>query len=607
VTYDGTFLAFSTCVEVTGGTSMVLDIPGSGAGDGGYTGSLYTMAICVNNRNTVFSAPPGWTLKGTARGASHTAVGIYERTSTSTEGTYTFSWDISGDAMGMCALQYYSGAKGYRLVESDPVFATASVTAATSIDFPDVDPSFYSPSQDVGYLYFLCCGTQSITNGTMPTSVFGACEHSNLSSPGIKGLSNGADAPTGTDHQNLGSATSLFSGDWVVVGMAATVDNCPAGADVFPGNNIACGATSLFNNRGATAETGEPTDLNGDPANGIWFTFTPPTTATYTISTQDSSFDTILSVYTGSAVNSLTFVADDDDSGGSATSLITMSLTGGTPYRIRVSGYGGVGGGEEGCARIWVAGHEATAVTVIASHADTDETETTGSHTFDLVPGITAGEILVLFWTGSGWSPTGSGYAPTVPTGYTTLGGAAGGGPLGSGINCGGRVWAKVATGSEGSTITIARTGSQASIEALVSVRVQPPHEYNGFAQNDTIDPPAPRVNGGTGDTKFHEALVLVCAHTNDAAPDTTLTAPSGYTMLEQIRTTARSTGTATKAAIAVAYADSGLFAGTLQFNPPPFTSGDPTHDGQVSGTYLFANDALCPGGATLSGNGFWS
>jgi hypothetical protein len=64
-----------------------------------------------------------------------------------------------------------------------------------------------------------------------------------------------------------------------------------------------------------------------------------------TISTAGSSFDTVLGLYTGSSVSSLTEVASNDDaSGNTSTSLIVTSVVGGTAYAIAVDGYGGAFG-----------------------------------------------------------------------------------------------------------------------------------------------------------------------------------------------------------------------------------------------------------------------
>ena len=63
-----------------------------------------------------------------------------------------------------------------------------------------------------------------------------------------------------------------------------------------------------------------------------------------TIDTATSTFDTLLGIYTGSAVGSLTDVASNDDDGGELTSRVTFPVTASTVYKIRVDGFLGDAG-----------------------------------------------------------------------------------------------------------------------------------------------------------------------------------------------------------------------------------------------------------------------
>ncbi|HLO48744.1 MAG TPA: Ig-like domain-containing protein, partial [Kamptonema sp.] len=92
-------------------------------------------------------------------------------------------------------------------------------------------------------------------------------------------------------------------------------------------------------NIGATSEVGEPTQ-NGT-INSVWWSWTAPSSGTFTIDTKNSNFDTYLSIFTGSAVNNLNLIAFDDDKGGNYTSLINLNATAGTTYQIAVDGYSG--------------------------------------------------------------------------------------------------------------------------------------------------------------------------------------------------------------------------------------------------------------------------
>ncbi|MDQ3543201.1 MAG: S8 family serine peptidase, partial [Actinomycetota bacterium] len=94
-------------------------------------------------------------------------------------------------------------------------------------------------------------------------------------------------------------------------------------------------------------EPGEPGPFSLD--NGIWYSWTPASTGTATISTEDgggnvTTFDTSLAVYTGNSLGTLSVVAFDDDSGTGLRSLVTVPVNGGTTYRIKVDGFGAANG-----------------------------------------------------------------------------------------------------------------------------------------------------------------------------------------------------------------------------------------------------------------------
>ena len=103
-------------------------------------------------------------------------------------------------------------------------------------------------------------------------------------------------------------------------------------------------ATVTGTNVGASKESGEPNHAGISGGKSVWWTWTAPSGGSFQIDTIGSSFDTILGVYTGSSVSSLTTVAGDDDSGGNLTSKVTFNAVGGTSYAIAVDGYSGASG-----------------------------------------------------------------------------------------------------------------------------------------------------------------------------------------------------------------------------------------------------------------------
>jgi hypothetical protein len=76
-----------------------------------------------------------------------------------------------------------------------------------------------------------------------------------------------------------------------------------------------------------------------------WASFTPPATDVYEFSTVGSNYDTMLALYTGTALNNLVLTIGDDNSGGSGASLFRVSLTSGTQYYLQLGAVSNGAGG----------------------------------------------------------------------------------------------------------------------------------------------------------------------------------------------------------------------------------------------------------------------
>jgi hypothetical protein len=96
--------------------------------------------------------------------------------------------------------------------------------------------------------------------------------------------------------------------------------------------------------RGATRQGGEPLHAGVSGSGSIWYCWTAPSNAPFTFHTTGSSIDTLLGVYTGNAVNALTLVASDNDSGSNGSSRVTFNAVSNTLYRIAVEGVAGMTG-----------------------------------------------------------------------------------------------------------------------------------------------------------------------------------------------------------------------------------------------------------------------
>jgi subtilisin family serine protease len=110
--------------------------------------------------------------------------------------------------------------------------------------------------------------------------------------------------------------------------------------DDFAGRILASpGASSVFGaNLNASIESGEPRYASGAGSQTVWWSWVAPASGSATISTLGSDFDTILAIYTGSSVGSLTLVGGNDDYAGLLSS-VSFSAQSGTVYAIQVNGY----------------------------------------------------------------------------------------------------------------------------------------------------------------------------------------------------------------------------------------------------------------------------
>src|SRR5262249_3694855 len=114
-----------------------------------------------------------------------------------------------------------------------------------------------------------------------------------------------------------------------------------ASAAYLQGVNDAAWATSV----NATKEAGEPSHAGNAGGKSVWWSWIAPEDGTVTISTAGSSFNTLLGVYTGASVGSLTTIASNNNqSNGVNTSLVTFNVVGGQTYHIAVDGFNGVAG-----------------------------------------------------------------------------------------------------------------------------------------------------------------------------------------------------------------------------------------------------------------------
>ncbi len=117
--------------------------------------------------------------------------------------------------------------------------------------------------------------------------------------------------------------------------------------DLFATPRLLTGAagTVADDSTDAGRQSGEPTITDNGGGAMLWYSWTAPANGTATFTTAGSSFDTLLGVFRGTALGSLTVVGENDDAGnGNLTSRVQFTATAGVTYRIAVDGYGGEAG-----------------------------------------------------------------------------------------------------------------------------------------------------------------------------------------------------------------------------------------------------------------------
>ena len=114
--------------------------------------------------------------------------------------------------------------------------------------------------------------------------------------------------------------------------------------DAFANGQSLSGSTGSVSgsNVNATKETGEPNHAGNSGGHSVWYRWTAPANTPVTIDTIGSSFDTLLGVYTGSSVSTLTTIASNDDiDGPNQPSRVSFTPVAGTTYQIAVDGWNG--------------------------------------------------------------------------------------------------------------------------------------------------------------------------------------------------------------------------------------------------------------------------
>ncbi len=102
----------------------------------------------------------------------------------------------------------------------------------------------------------------------------------------------------------------------------------------------------------ASKEVGEPNHAGKPGGASLWWSWTAPESGRYCLTTRGSTFDTLLAVYTGTALSNLSLVASNDNANPSVVySELIFEAHAGDIYQIAVDGWSG-GNSAEGIVQL---------------------------------------------------------------------------------------------------------------------------------------------------------------------------------------------------------------------------------------------------------------
>ena len=215
-------------------------------------------------------------------------------------GSVTLNWAFTGNLPSISGFSPPSGGLGTAVT-----IAGANLGGANAVRFGGVSAALFTVNSS----------TQVVA--TLPTGV--------VSGPISITTSNG---------------TAQSAASFLVKGNAPDNDNFANPALLTGAAKTVTGA-----NVGATREANEPYHAGNAGGASVWWTWTAPSSGSYTLTTRGSSFDTVLGVYTGASLPTLTpLVSNDDGPNMGTASQVSFSAIAGVAYQVAVDGYNGATG-----------------------------------------------------------------------------------------------------------------------------------------------------------------------------------------------------------------------------------------------------------------------
>jgi uncharacterized repeat protein (TIGR01451 family) len=189
--------------------------------------------------------------------------------------------------------------------------------------------------------------------------------------------------------------------------------------DLFVNATVVSGNSGSFagGNVNASRESGEPNHA-GDPGGAsVWWKWTAPATGQVSLNTTGSAFQTLLAVYSGASVATLTLRASRTGNG-----VLLFQAVAGTQYAIAMDGMGGASGN---LAWTWSLNTAAAADLVVTQSADATTVSSGSPVTFNITVGNNGPQ-----------TATGATASTTLPAGLSYLSASAGCVPSGQIVAC---------------------------------------------------------------------------------------------------------------------------------------------------------------------------
>jgi uncharacterized repeat protein (TIGR03803 family) len=334
---------------------------------GAPNGALSLTAVAVNNSSLSSTSAPvsitvatGFAFETQPMSQTIGAGNKATFSVTATESNVTYQWLSNGIAIAGAASSSYTVTNAQ---------TSASYTVVASYDGQPITSSAAVLTVLGPPMISLISGMPNGSNFIMSVVI------SDVVSNYVQWLLNGTGIAGTTSNYPAGTVTNSYtfanepfnSGNYevVVANAVASTNSLPVAVNLGPANitatndtlassltltnNPATGPPDLpvaGNNSDSPATDGKISTIAGKPAGRfLWYNWTSPSNifGVISLTTRGSSFDTLLGIYTNNG-GTLVSVAEDDDSGGYFTSLLSFNFQSNTTYQIAVAGYNGAAG-----------------------------------------------------------------------------------------------------------------------------------------------------------------------------------------------------------------------------------------------------------------------